>query len=179
MKRLLQCCCPKVGNESTKTNQNSRNAQIINFEPMKFNNKNIDVIDILAGKKITKRHLVVDDAESNRRVVKLYLERKDITVEEAANGAEALELLLGKNDLEYFDTIWVDIKMPVMNGHEFTEKARQEGYQKLIIGVTGNIQENYQKICYEKGMNDIIAKPIVKDLFFQHILFEFYKSIEQ
>jgi len=162
----------------SKLLKNNQDA-MIDFGPMQFTNRNLDVVAFLAG-NTTKRSLVIDDAATNRYVLRSYLERKNVNVvDEAENGSDALNIFQKHGNINYYDVIWVDIKMPVMDGYEFTKKVRELGFKKLIIGVTGNIQKDYKKNCFAAGMNDIIAKPIIKEIFYTHNLFKYYDDLEK
>lgn len=70
----------------------------------------------------SKKVLVVDDEERIRRLIRMYLERDELEVEEAENGAEALEMAL-ENE---YDVILLDIMMPEMDGIEVCEKIREK-----------------------------------------------------
>lgn len=58
--------------------------------------------------------------------------------------------------------------MPVMDGHEATEKIRDAGFTDIpIIAMTANVLDEDKARCNEAGMNDFIAKPIQKQLAFE------------
>ena len=67
-----------------------------------------------------KRVLVVDDAGLVRRYYRSALEAAGFDVEEALNGLEALEHLLGRR----FDLLIVDVNMPQMDGLSFLQTLR-------------------------------------------------------
>lgn len=76
----------------------------------------------------SKKVLVVDDEERIRRLIRMYLERDELEVEEAENGAEALEMAL-ENE---YDVILLDIMMPEMDGIEVCEKIREKRTPLLL-----------------------------------------------
>lgn len=103
------------------------------------------------------KHLICDDAYTNRYVLKKYLLQFGCNIDEAENGIDALEKI--KTNGEY-NVIWMDIKMPKMDGHECTQILRQGmNYTGTIIGLTGYVDDNSIKKCLSLGMNYVVAKP--------------------
>lgn len=70
---------------------------------------------------MTKRALVIDDSNSMRRMLALTLQSAGFTVDQGANGQEALDALTASGP---YDVIITDLNMPVMDGLEFIRKAR-------------------------------------------------------
>jgi CheY-like chemotaxis protein len=108
-----------------------------------------------------RRVLVVDDADSNRKLLMRILKAKGYTCEGAANGQEACNVF---EDLqvrgEVVDAVLMDYEMPVLNGPDATEKLRQLGCAALIIGVTGNVLPTDIDLFKSKGANTVLAKPL-------------------
>ncbi|MEM9007091.1 MAG: ATP-binding protein [Cyanobacteria bacterium P01_F01_bin.86] len=77
------------------------------------------VIGLMPGQE-TYRILVVDDQPDNRRVIRTLLEQVGFQVKEAANGAEAI----AQNRTWHPHLIWMDMRMPVMDGYEATRQIR-------------------------------------------------------
>ena len=107
-------------------------------------------------KNNTRCHLIVDDSDVNRLVLKKYL--KNFTCDEATNGQNAITLV--KQDFSKYDYIWMDVKMPVMDGIEATQILRKLGYKNNIVGITGMVDTKTNNKCIDAGMNKVIAKPI-------------------
>jgi signal transduction histidine kinase/CheY-like chemotaxis protein len=110
-----------------------------------------------------KRLLIVDDIEINREICSELLKETGIKMESAENGKVALEKF-EKADTGYFDMIFMDMQMPVMDGCTATEKIRHsekpDAQKVKIIAMTANVmQEDVQKV-YDSGMDGYIAKPI-------------------
>ena len=105
--------------------------------------------------------LLVEDNEFNRMLAIEVLKKfaPNANVEIALDGKIAFEMVAQK----IFDLILMDIKMPVMNGHESTRKIRSLGNPKNssipIIGLTANSGKDQLRKCIESGMNDCISKP--------------------
>ncbi|GAA0599618.1 DNA-binding response regulator ResD [Virgibacillus siamensis] len=100
------------------------------------------------------RVLVVDDEERIRRLIKMYLEKEDFIVEEAADGSEALQLAMD-ND---YDVILLDIMMPGIDGIEVTEELRKEKSTPIIM-LTAKGEESNRVQGFEVGTDDYIVKP--------------------
>ncbi|SES81374.1 two-component system, OmpR family, response regulator ResD [Oceanobacillus limi] len=98
--------------------------------------------------------LVVDDEERIRRLIRMYLEREDFTIEEASNGTDALELALN-ND---YDVILLDIMMPEMDGIEVCQELRKEKDTPVIM-LTAKGEEANRVQGFEVGTDDYIVKP--------------------
>jgi CheY-like chemotaxis protein len=88
-----------------------------------------------------RRHLVVDDAEINRRLIQLYLEAKHLTVDAAASGAAALEKVEAAG-IDGYDVVWTDLSMEGMSGIELTTQLCGLGFQGYVVVLTGNISES-------------------------------------
>lgn len=73
-----------------------------------------------------KRILVVEDNELNREIVKAVLEETGFEVEEAENGAVAVDKIKTAGAL-YYDVVLMDIQMPVMDGYMATKKDPKSG----------------------------------------------------
>jgi signal transduction histidine kinase len=105
------------------------------------------------------RALVVEDNRFNQVVVKTLLTKLGMSVELAENGQEALERL----DRETFDLVFMDVRMPVMNGYECTQRirARLDAAAALpIIAVTADATRADVEQCLAAGMNVHLAKPV-------------------
>lgn len=101
-----------------------------------------------------KTVLVVDDEESIRTLLALYLRKEGFAVAEAENGAEALlQLQEVKPDL-----IILDIMMPVLDGLEVCQQIRKRS-QVPIIMVTARTQDDDRILGLEMGADDYVAKP--------------------
>lgn len=99
--------------------------------------------------------LIVDDEKSIRSTLKEILEYEKYIVEEAENGEEGLEMILG-ND---YDVVLCDIKMPKLDGIEVLEKSTAMGKdpQFIMISAHGTIETAVE--ATKKGAYDFIQKP--------------------
>ncbi|WP_339150051.1 ATP-binding protein [Pseudoalteromonas galatheae] len=122
----------------------------------------VTVPSINEAQAINKLILVVEDNVYNQDLFKRQLALLGYQCIIADNGKVALQLLEQYN----FSLIISDCHMPVMDGYEFTRKRREnEQIHNLghipIIAATANALEGEQDICFQAGMDDYIAKPIV------------------
>ncbi len=100
------------------------------------------------------RLLVVDDEDRIRRLLKMYLEREDYVIDEAANGTDALELALA-ND---YDVILLDLMMPEKDGIEVCKELREKKATPVIM-LTAKGEEVNRVQGFEAGTDDYIVKP--------------------
>lgn len=112
-----------------------------------------------------KKVLVVDDGITMRMYYRDLLEKAGFAVEEAANGVEGLEKVLGAR----YDLIIVDINMPKMNGYEFVTQLRRDPASEAVPVVTISTEDKeHDKIkAYESGANFYMVKPVRPDEFEQ------------
>ncbi|WP_152654650.1 response regulator transcription factor [Oceanobacillus sp. CFH 90083] len=98
--------------------------------------------------------LVVDDEERIRRLIKMYLEKEDFEIDEAADGKTALEMALQNN----YSAIILDIMMPEMDGIEVCEELKKEKDTPVIM-LTARGEESNRVQGFEVGADDYIVKP--------------------
>ncbi len=110
-----------------------------------------------------KRVLLVEDNELNIEVASEILQMMGIDVETAYNGEQAVDIVTKKSE-NYYDLIFMDVQMPVMNGYEATKKIRASKRSDLkaipIIAMTADAFLDDVKKSRSAGMNEHIAKPI-------------------
>jgi signal transduction histidine kinase/DNA-binding response OmpR family regulator len=110
-----------------------------------------------------KRVLLVDDNELNVEIACELLGVVGLEVETAYNGREAVEAATG-HEPGFFDLIFMDIQMPIMNGYDAARAIRANAREDLkeipIIAMTADAFAEDVKKATEAGMNGHIAKPI-------------------
>ncbi len=124
----------------------------------------VSALDMFKQKDFSgKRVLLVEDNEINIEVAKELLNVVGIQVEMAMNGQLAVEAVLEK-EAGYFDLIFMDIQMPVMNGYEASKTIRASGREDLekipIVAMTADAFADDIRRCEEAGMNGHISKPV-------------------
>lgn len=101
-----------------------------------------------------KKLLVVDDEARIRRLLRMYLEKADYSIDEAENGKIALDLAL-END---YDLILLDVMMPEMDGIQVAEELRKEKETPIMM-LTAKGEELNRIQGFEVGADDYIVKP--------------------
>jgi len=130
------------------------------------------------------RILVAEDTEVNQKIAQLILQRANYNVDVAENGRQAVDA----HQQNPYDLILMDIQMPIMDGHEATQKIRNwecevqnstgvnsdpnsefriptSDFKKVpIIAMTGNATiGSFDETLYPE-MNDCIGKPLQMDV---------------
>lgn len=98
--------------------------------------------------------LVVDDEDRIRRLLKMYLEREGYEVDEAENGAEALEKAMEKD----YHAILLDVMMPEKDGMEVVAELREHKATPILL-LTAKGEEVNRVQGFELGADDYIVKP--------------------
>lgn len=113
-----------------------------------------------AAEYFSRRILLVEDNPVNQIVAVRLLEKLGHTVAVAGNGLEALETL----DRETFDLVFMDVRMPLMDGLETSrairQKERDTGNHLPIIALTAHALKGDEDRCREAGMDAYVSKPI-------------------
>ena len=105
------------------------------------------------------RVLVVDDADSNRKLLARLVSKDGAAVcDQARDGQEAVNLV--QNDVGRFDVILCDKEMPVMDGYGAVREMRRLGVVCPIIGVTANALVNDQAEFIACGLDALVTKPV-------------------
>ncbi|WP_404308539.1 sigma-54-dependent transcriptional regulator [Neorhodopirellula lusitana] len=100
--------------------------------------------------------LVVDDDQELRDCVARYLARKDYSVQEAASGVEALDLLLSG----HFDVAILDLGLPGMSGMEVLGRAKEDGCSTEVIVLTGCDDVKSAVSAMQFGAQNYLTKPV-------------------
>jgi predicted ATPase/signal transduction histidine kinase/DNA-binding NarL/FixJ family response regulator len=103
------------------------------------------------------RILIVDDKRDNRQLLIKLLNPLGFELKEASNGAEAVELW----DNWEPHLIWMDMRMPVMDGYEATKqiKSTTKGHATAVIALTASILEEERAVVLSAGCDDFLRKP--------------------
>ncbi len=120
----------------------------------------------LAGKRV----LLAEDMEVNAQIMMEVLKMRDLQVELAVNGREALEMF--RNHPEgYYNAILMDVRMPEMDGLEATAAIRKldrdDAKKVPIIALTANAFDEDVQRSLQVGMNAHLSKPINPDHLYQ------------
>jgi two-component system cell cycle response regulator DivK len=106
---------------------------------------------------MSKRILVVEDQEDNRRIIRDMLSATDYELTEAANGEEALAAVARERP----DLILMDIQLPGIDGYEATRRIKADPSLNSIpiIAVTSYALSGEEQKARAAGCDDYVAKP--------------------
>lgn len=109
-----------------------------------------------AERAVRANVLVVDDSPMNRAILRAHLEQMGHATTEAADGAEALELLGGRR----FDAILLDVQMPRMGGYETLERLKASPELRSIPVVMVTAVEALESAvrCLRLGAEDYLPR---------------------
>lgn len=112
---------------------------------------------------MAKKILIIDDSQSIRTIIRLYLMGRSLEFLEATDGAHGLQLA-GERGA---DLVIADFNMPVMNGIDFVQKLRAHQSEELravpVILLTANKDDEVRMRAMEAGVNAFAVKPISRD----------------
>jgi CheY-like chemotaxis protein len=118
--------------------------------------------------KHSVRILLAEDNPVNQKLAKIMLTKAGYEVDVANDGQEAVHMYTSSP--EDFNLIFMDIKMPEIDGIEATRVIRESGFDSIpIIAMTAAAMKGDREKCLDAGMDDYITKPIKRDLVFQII----------
>jgi len=112
--------------------------------------KNIDKLNIL----------IAEDDETSEMVLSIFTKPYCNKLYKACNGADAVKVCLENPDI---DVIFMDMKMPVMNGYEATRKIREHNKEVIIIAQTAYGLSGDADKALEAGCNHYLSKPIIRE----------------
>ncbi len=122
------------------------------------------VIGLQAGQS-PFRLLVAEDNENNRTLLVRLLRDVGFEVQEAVNGQDAIEVWKKHHP----HLIWMDMRMPVMDGYEATSHINTApgGKDTVIIALTASAFEEDRKKIIEHGGHDFVRKPFRESEIFE------------
>lgn len=110
-----------------------------------------------------RRILLVEDNDLNAEIAEEILKMVGLVTERAENGKEAVDMMAAAED-DYYDMVFMDIQMPVMNGFEATRgiRALKREYAKRvpILAMSANAFAEDIQNALNSGMNEHLAKPL-------------------
>ncbi|MBN1641113.1 MAG: PAS domain S-box protein [Anaerolineae bacterium] len=117
------------------------------------------------------RLLIVDDRETSRQLLVKLLEPLGFALRQAVHGREAIEVW------EQWEPhlIWMDMRMPVMDGYQATRRIRAsaKGRETVIVALTASAFEDDRETIMSAGCDDIVRKPFrteeILDKLTQHL----------
>mgnify|MGYP002191790784 FL=1 len=116
-----------------------------------------DSVSSVVGAHGPKRVLVVDDDPLTRKLLKKILATFECVTEEASDGIECLEKILG--DGHPYDMVLLDTMMPRMDGKTVLRRLKESNCKTTIVSVTANSTTNDVAELLELGAADVLGKP--------------------
>lgn len=107
------------------------------------------------------RVLVVEDSPLNQQVMTYFLESKGLECDLATSGAQALTLV----HTHTYDLIFLDLRIPNLDGFSAARAIRETGCTVPIIAVTASAMPEDEKNAMESGMNAFMTKPFSRSDF--------------
>ena len=140
--------------------------QAVNMNDLPARQPTRRVIALAPGQP-SYRILVVDDRELNRQLLVKFLEPLGFEVREAENGQVAIALWQSWQP----HLIWMDMRMPVMNGYEATQyiKEHLQGQATIIIALTASAFDEERAVVLSLGCDDFVHKPIREETVLEKI----------
>ncbi len=106
---------------------------------------------------MTTKVLVVDDSVVSRKMLIRSLPKEwDISVTQAVNGKEAVEMY----HQGLAEVMFLDLTMPVMDGYQVLETLQKEGLDTFVIVVTADIQPEAEERVRKLGAMAFVKKPV-------------------
>ena len=109
--------------------------------------------------------LSVEDNYSNQTVLNKMLTELGVSSDNITcvfDGINFIENLENKNDNNTYDIVFIDLKMPRLNGIEATKEILEKNLKKnmFFVAITATVTEDTIKECFKIGMDAFIPKPI-------------------
>ena len=100
--------------------------------------------------------MIAEDADDLRGLAVIYLKRFGLSVLQAKNGREAVDLALEHVP----DVVLMDMEMPVLHGLEAVRELRGAGFGRPILAMTAHGGEPHRTLALAAGCNDVLPKPV-------------------
>jgi two-component system, sensor histidine kinase and response regulator len=111
-------------------------------------------------KRYKVKILIAEDNKINQKITTKMLERLGYRCDIASNGEEAINAVKERD----YDIILMDCQMPKVNGFEAAKEIRKMNSNVRIIALTAFSDNKTLKSCKEAGMDDLICKPLSKNI---------------
>ncbi len=117
------------------------------------------------GRFAGRRILLTEDNELNREILKELITDTGVLIDEAENGQAAVNLINAHSE-GYYDMVFMDVQMPVMNGYEAArairklERIQMRKTRLPIIALTANVFAEDSDKAFNAGMDAHLGKPV-------------------
>ncbi|THB77285.1 MAG: response regulator [Desulfobulbaceae bacterium] len=133
----------------------------LNFQNVEITDKPTEFLDIERYSYLgfaKARVLIADDVEDNRSLVSGYFRESDIECFEVENGEQALEFI----KKEPVDLVFLDLRMPVLNGYETISRLKEDiaTADLPVIAFTASVMGEDMEKVQQYGFNGYLRKPV-------------------
>lgn len=118
---------------------------------------------VIRDTELPRNVLIVDDGESNGRLIRLMLEKRGIQTTIATDGRHGIDLAARGR----FDLILMDMQMPVLDGCAATRELRRRNIEVPVIALTANALRCDRQQCIDAGCDGYLTKPIQSTQLFE------------
>jgi PAS domain S-box-containing protein len=119
--------------------------------------------------------LIAEDEKTNYLVMQRQMEMYNAKAIRAANGEEAVEIAMENDSIKL---IFMDLRMPEMNGIEATKAIRKFNQELPIIALTAYAFAEDKQMCLDAGCDDFLSKPI-QILELEKVLSKYFQNISE
>lgn len=121
----------------------------------------------LEDNQLPPKILIAEDNDDSRALLVNLLSGIGFDVRDAANGKQAVELFESWNP----QFIWMDIRMPILDGYEATKKIRalENGKEVKIVALSAHVMQEELNKIYAVGCDDFLAKPFKEESLFSKL----------
>ena len=134
-----------------------------------FKRKNIQLVQETAD-LTGRRVLLAEDVPVNAEIMMMVLSMREMEVELAENGQEAVDMFAAHEE-GYYDAVLMDMRMPVMDGLEATRRIRAmeraDAKTMPIIALTANAFDEDVQRSMQAGLNAHLSKPVEPEALFR------------
>ncbi|MDA1220624.1 MAG: response regulator [Planctomycetota bacterium] len=117
-----------------------------------------------------RRVLLAEDTPDIREILEAFVSRTGAETDVVCDGAEAVErVFLAQAEGRPYDVVLMDLKMPVMDGFEATERLRASGFARPVIALTAFVLGEDADRALRAGCNARLTKPVTSADLYQEL----------
>lgn len=129
-----------------------------------------DVSAVAAPDLRGRRVLLAEDTPDIREILEAFVSRTGAETDVVCDGAEAVErVFLAQAEGRPYDVVLMDLKMPVMDGFEATERLRASGFDRPVIALTAFVLGEDAERALRAGCDARLTKPVTSAVLYQEL----------